>query len=102
MKERVLEVKGICKGTIRRIISELNCGFISNKKHKEDIFFSVLTEFKNTSYKALNEGDPVEVFVVRTSRGLFAKNLLLKRADVSRSKKHCPSHKPKLNHQPHL
>jgi len=37
-----------------------------------------VTEFTNTSYDALNEGDIVEVLVVRTARGLFAKNLSLK------------------------
>ena len=102
MKERILEVKGICKGTIRRIISELGCGFISNKKHKQDICFSVLTEFKNTSYEALKEGDLVEVFVVKTSRGLFAKNLLLKETAISISRKPYISQKPKLSHQPNL
>ena len=102
MKERILEVKGICKGTIRRIISELDCGFISNKKYKQDIFFSVFTEFTNTSFKALKKGDVVEVFVVRTSRGLFAKNLLLKETAISIAKKPHLSQKPKLSHQPNL
>ena len=80
MYEKILEVKGTAKGAIRRLMSDIGFGAIWDKKNKQDIFFSTVTEFINTSYKELNEGDIVEVLVVRTARGLFAKNLSLKEA----------------------
>ncbi|MDE0518742.1 MAG: cold shock domain-containing protein [Bdellovibrionales bacterium] len=78
MYEKVLEVKGTAKGTIRRIMPDIGFGAIWDKKNKQDVYFSTVTEFTNTSYEELNEGDIVEVLVVRTARGLFAKNLSLK------------------------
>lgn len=80
MYEKVLEVKGTAKGTIRRIMPDIGFGAIWDKKNKQDVYFSTVTEFTNTSYEELNEGDIVEVLVVRTARGLFAKNLSLKEA----------------------
>jgi len=80
MYEKVLEVKGTSKGTIRRIMPEIGFGAVWDKKNKQDVYFSTVTEFTNTSYEELNEGDVVEVLVVRTARGLFAKNLSLKEA----------------------
>ena len=80
MKEKILEVKGAAKGVIRRIMPEIGFGAVYDKKNRQDVFFSSVTEFINTSYAELNEGDLVEVLVVRTSRGLFAKSLSLKEA----------------------
>lgn len=80
MYEKVLEVKGTAKGAIRRIMPDIGFGAIWDKKNKQDVYFSTVTEFTNTSYEELNEGDIVEVLVVRTTRGLFAKNLSLKEA----------------------
>jgi len=80
MYEKILEVKGTAKGTIRRIMPEISFGAIWDKKNKQDVYFSTVTKFTNTSYEELNEGDVVEVLVVRTARGLFAKNLSLKEA----------------------
>ncbi len=80
MKEPILEVIGAGKGAIRRVMPEIGFGAIWDKKNKQDVYFSTVTEFINTSYKELNEGDIVEVLVVRTARGLFAKNLSLKKA----------------------
>ena len=80
MYEKVLEVKGTAKGAIRRIMPDIGFGAIWDKKNKQDVYFSTVTEFTNTSYEKLNEGDIVEVLVVRTARGLFAKNLSLKEA----------------------
>ena len=78
MHEKILEVKGTAKGAIRRIMPDIGFGAIWDKKNKQDVFFSTVTEFINTSYEELKEGDIVEVLVVRTARGLFAKNLSLK------------------------
>ena len=78
MYEKILEVKGTAKGTIRRVMPDIGFGAIWDKKNKQDVYFSTVTEFINTSYEALNEGDIVEVLVVRTARGLFAKNLSVK------------------------
>ncbi|MDE0092742.1 MAG: cold shock domain-containing protein [Oligoflexia bacterium] len=78
MYEKVLEVKGTARGAIRRIMPDIGFGAIWDKKNKQDVYFSTVTEFTNTSYEELNEGDIVEVLVVRTARGLFAKNLSLK------------------------
>ena len=80
MYEKVLEVKGTAKGAIRRVMPDIGFGAIWDKKNKQDVYFSTVTEFMNTSYKELNEGDIVEVLVVRTARGLFAKSLSLKEA----------------------
>lgn len=89
MYEKVLEVKGIAKGAIRRIMPDIGFGAIWDKKNKQDVYFSTVTEFTNTSYEELNEGDVVEVLVVRTARGLFAKNLSLKEA--------CPTRETEIN-----
>ena len=78
MYEKILKVKGTVKRAIRRIMPDIGFGAIWDKKNKQDVFFSIVTEFINTSYEELNEGDIVEVLVVRTARGLFAKNLSLK------------------------
>ena len=80
MNEKVLEVKGMAKGSIRRIMSDIGFGAVWDEKNKQDIFFSTMTEFSNISYEELNEGDIVEILVVKTARGLFAKNLSLKEA----------------------
>ncbi len=78
MYEKILEVKGPAKGIIRRIMPEIGFGAVYDKKNKRDVYFSTVTEFTNTKYEKLKEGDKVEVLVVRTARGLFAKSLLLK------------------------
>ncbi len=80
MYEKILEVKGPAKGAIRRVMPDIGFGAIWDKKNKQDVYFSTVTKFINTSYEELNEGDIVEVLVVRTARGLFAKNLSLKTA----------------------
>lgn len=80
MYEKVLEVKGTAKGAVRRIMPDIGFGAVWDKKNKQDVYFSTVTQFTNTSYEDLNEGDIVEVLVVRTARGLFAKNLSLKEA----------------------
>ena len=79
MYERILETKGIKKGEVRKIMPDIGFGAIWDKKNKQDVFFSTLTKFINTSYEKLNEGDEVEVLVVKTPRGLFAKNLFLRK-----------------------
>ena len=89
MYEKILEVKGTAKGAIRRIMPDIGFGAIWDKKTKQDVFFSTMTEFINISYEELNEGDVVEVLVVRTARGLFAKNLSLKEA--------CPTQKADIS-----
>ncbi|MDE0119096.1 MAG: cold shock domain-containing protein [Bdellovibrionales bacterium] len=81
MYEKVLEVKGIAKGAIRRIMPDIGFGAIWDKKNKQDVYFSTVTEFTNTSYEALNEGDIVEIMVVRTARGLFARVVCAKIVD---------------------
>ncbi len=78
MYEKILEIKGPAKGVIRRIMPEIGFGAVHDKKNRRDVYFSTVTEFTNTTYKNLNEGDKVEVLVVRTARGLFAKSLSLK------------------------
>lgn len=78
MKEPILEVIGTAKGSVLRIMPEINFGSIWDNKNKGKVYFSIATKFSNTSYSKLNEGDIVEIFVVRTPRGLFAKNLSLK------------------------
>ena len=78
MYEKILEVKGTAKGTVRRIMPEIGFGAVWDKKNKQDVYFSTVTQFTNTSYEELKEGDVVEVLVVKTARGLFAKNLSLK------------------------
>ena len=78
MKEPILEIIGTAKGAVWRIMPEINFGSIWDNKNKRKVYFSIATEFLNTSYSKLNEGDIVEMFVVRTLRGLFAKNLSLK------------------------
>ena len=83
MYEKILEVKGSAQGVIRRVMPEIGFGAVYDKKNKQDVYFSTVTEFINTEYNKLHEGDKVEVLVVRTSRGLFAKNLSLKTAKVA-------------------
>ena len=80
MYEKVLEVKRTAKEAIRRVMPDIGFDAIWDKKNKQDVFFSTVTEFINTSYEELKEGDIMEVLVVRTARGLFAKNLSLKEA----------------------
>ena len=82
MKEPILEVIGEAKGSVSQMMPEIDFGAIWDKKNKREVYFSVVTEFINTSYEKLKEGDIVEVLVVRTPRGLFAKNLSLKEARV--------------------
>lgn len=89
MYEKILEVKGPAKGVIRRVMPEIGFGAIWDKKNKRDIFFSTVTKYINTSYEKLNKGDIVEVLVVRTARGLFAKNLSVKKA--------CPSQETEVS-----
>ena len=91
MYEKILEVKGMAKGAIRRIMPDIGFGAIVDKKNKQDVFFSTVTEFINTSYEELNEGDIVEVLVVRTSRGLFAKKLSVKEARPIQEEKISPN-----------
>ena len=92
MKEPILEVIGTAKGSVLQMMPEINFGAIWDKKNKREVYFSVVTEFINTSYKELNEGDIVEFLVVRTVRGLFAKNLsLLKEAHPSQEETVSPS-----------
>ena len=78
MNEKILEILGPAKGAIRRVMPEIGFGAVWDKKNKRDVYFSTITEFINTSYENLNEGDLVEVLVVKTARGLFAKSLTLK------------------------
>ncbi|MDE0118802.1 MAG: cold shock domain-containing protein [Bdellovibrionales bacterium] len=80
MKEPILEVIGTAKGSVLQMMPEINFGAIWDKKNKREVYFSIVTEFSNTSYSELNEGDIVEMLVVRTQRGFFAKNLSLKEA----------------------
>lgn len=80
MKEPILEVIGTTKGSVLQMMPEINFGAIWDKKNKREVYFSIVTEFSNTSYSELKEGDIVEMLVVRTPRGLFAKNLSLKEA----------------------
>ena len=80
MKEPILEVIGTAKGSVLQIMPEINFGAIWDKKNKQEIYFSTMTEFIDTSYSELKEGDIVEILVVKTQRGLFAKNLSLKEA----------------------
>ena len=91
MYEKVLEVKGTARGAIRRIMPDIGFGAIWDKKNKQDVYFSTVTEFTNTSYEKLNEGDIVEVLVVRTARGLFAKNLSLKETRPIQTAENSPS-----------
>ena len=91
MKEPILEVIGTTKGSVSQIMPEINFGAIWDKKNKQEIFFSTVTEFTRTSYEELNEGDIVEVLVVRTARGLFAKNLSLKEAHSTQETEISPS-----------
>ncbi len=91
MYEKVLEVKGTAKGAIRRIMPDIGFGAIWDKQNKQDVYFSTVTEFTNTSYEKLNKGDIVEVLVVRTARGLFAKNLSLKEARPAQEEEISPS-----------
>lgn len=78
MKEPILEIIGTANGSVLQMMPEINFGAIWDKKNKREVYFSIVTEFSNTSYSELKEGDIVEVLVVRTARGLFAKNLSLK------------------------
>ena len=91
MYEKILEVKGTAKGAIRRIMPDIGFGAIWDKKNKQDVFFSTVTEFTNTSYEKLNEGDIVEVLIVRTARGLFAKHLSLKEVRPTQETEISPS-----------
>ena len=83
MYEKILEIKGPIKGTVRRVMKDIGLGAVWDQKTKQDVYFSTVTEFLNTSYGQLQEGDLVEVLAVRTPRGLFAKNLTLKKAFLS-------------------
>ncbi len=78
MNEKILEVKGPAKGIIKKMMPEIGFGSIWDKKNKQDVYFSTVTNFTNTAYEKLNEGDIIECLVVRTARGLFAKELSLK------------------------
>lgn len=91
MKEKILEELGAIKGTVCKVMPEIEFGAIWDKKNKRKVFYSTVTKFSNTNYSSLNEGDSVEVLVVRTSRGLFAKNLSLAEAQPRHSVELSPS-----------
>ena len=91
MKEPILEVIGTANGSVLRIMPEINFGSIWDNKNKRKVYFSIATEFSNTSYSELNEGDIVEISIVRTPRGLFAKNLLLKEVHLPQETEISPS-----------
>ena len=91
MNESILEVIGTAKGSISQMMPEIDFGEIWDKKNKREVYFSVLTEFANTSYSDLKEGDIVEMLVVRTGRGLFAKELSLKSARPPQEAEHSPN-----------
>ena len=80
MKDKVLEVIGVISASVLRMMPEIELGTAWDKKNKQKVYFSTLTKFKNTSYSDLKEGDEIDIFVVRTSRGLFAKNISVKAA----------------------
>ena len=90
MYEKILEVKGPAKGVIRRVMPEIGFGAVYDKKNKRDVYFSTVTEFTNTKYEELKEGDKVEVLVVRTARGLFAKSLLLQNSTLKKAEARSP------------
>ena len=90
MKERILEVIGPAKGAIYRMMREIDFGIVWDMQNKQEVFFSVVTDFKNTSFTDIQEGDSVEVLVVRTARGLFAKELVLTRANSRLNAPHSP------------
>ena len=94
MKNKVLEVIGSIPASILRIMPEISLGTAWNKKNKQKVYFSTLTKFKNTSYSSLKEGDLVDMFVVRTPRGFFAKNLSLKKNIKSSLNKNISLKKP--------
>ena len=71
---------GTVKSTVLRMMPEINFGSLLDKKNKRKVYFSAATEFLNVSYSKLHKGDIVEILVVRTPRGLFAKTLFLKKA----------------------
>ena len=80
MKDKVLEVIGTISASVLRMMPEIELGTAWDKKSKQKVYFSTLTKFKSTSYSDLKKGDKIDVFVVRTSKGLFAKNISIKAA----------------------
>ena len=63
-------------GKISKINTEYKYGFITTKDRKE-VFFSLTTDFVQTSFDALSVNDAVNIVVEETNRGLFARSLTL-------------------------
>ena len=77
MAGSVLEEIGAVKGVVCKMMPEIELGAALDKQNNRKIYFSSLTKFSNTTYSDLSEGNSVEMFVVRNSRGLFAQKLSL-------------------------
>ena len=66
---------GMVKGKISDITTGLSGGFIKCKSLPEEVFFSSVTQYLDTTYEALEVGQDVQVEVIETPRGLFAQSL---------------------------
>ena len=57
--------------------NRLQYGFVKVKGMEDDVFFNVLTSFKNINFEELKIGDKVQVYVKQTDRGPLAESLTL-------------------------
>lgn len=62
------------RGKVSKINAELGYGFVACPKNGE-VFFSTETGFSGTSFEHLRLGDSVQVEIVETDRGQFARSL---------------------------
>lgn len=63
-------------GKITKIVNDggIKYGFIKVSKIG-DIFFSLKTLYKNIDFESLKINDSVHIAMIKTDRGLFAKNM---------------------------
>ena len=72
-------------GTIKNINNELNYGFITVPK-LGDVFVSEDTDFtQKLSFHDLKEGQKIQVNIIDTERGLFAKEIAPVQATTNKS-----------------
>lgn len=64
----------MAQGTIKKLMSDRNFGFIGVEDQEKDLFFHA-DQLQGVSYDELNEGDTVEFEVTETEKGPAAANV---------------------------
>ncbi|MEX0672943.1 MAG: cold shock domain-containing protein [Candidatus Paceibacterota bacterium] len=64
----------MAQGTIKKLMSDRNFGFIDIEGQDKDLFFHA-DQLQGVTYDELNEGDTVEFEVAETEKGPSASNV---------------------------